>query len=238
MAGAGVVQFAADSTTTFEGVNKITAAIDNSVVGFDFVVNENASLLITRYTLGYNRNITVKGTIEDATALKTLDGVTLSLKANSDSGFSIGGWGTSELDVDNAYVDLGKSTWKNATGTYTWSFTNSYVTVGSFADTKAGGSDTAKWVTTFDDSVLVSDSYLKSGKGMEINFINGSVATAKSSMRMDGVLNIDATSSVTVNGYFNAGAAGAASEHSDILGTVNVAGTMNIKGTCASGARR
>ncbi|MBE6385631.1 MAG: hypothetical protein E7048_08210, partial [Lentisphaerae bacterium] len=230
VAGAGVVQFAADSTTTFEGENKITAALDNSVAGFDFVVNENASLLITRYTLGYDRNITVKGTIEDATALETLDGVTLSLKADSPSGFSIGGWGTSVLDVDNAYVDLGKSTWKSATGTYTWSFTNSYVTVGCFGNTTAGSSADASWVSTFDDSVLVSDTYLKTGKGMEVNFINGSVATIKGSMRIDGVLNINDTSSLSVNGYFN-NKVGVADEHSDILGTVNVAGTMNIKGT-------
>ena len=227
-AAAGTVRFE-EGVVTFKGDNVITAdhsAPENS----DLVVTEGASLLITRYVLAYGRDITVNGLIEDATAYEDkaaleADGVKLSLKANSTSGFSISGYGTSVLDVTDAYVELGSSSWKTATGTYTWNFTNSFVNAASFGNCTAGGSDTASWVTTFDDSRL-SANYIKSGIGMTQTFLNGSIGTVNS-MRIDGELNIDATSELYVKAYQN-NKKGTQSEHEDITGTVNIQGLLDL----------
>ena len=227
-AAAGTVRFE-EGVVTFKGDNVITAdhsAPENS----DLVVTEGASLLITRYVLAYGRDITVNGLIEDATAYEDkaaleADGVKLSLKANSASGFSISGYGTSVLDVTDAYVELGSSSWKTATGTYTWNFTNSFVSAASFGNNAAGASDTASWVTTFDDSRL-SANYIKSGIGMTQTFLNGSIGTVNS-MRIDGELNIDATSVLYVKAYQN-NKKGTQSEHEDITGTVNIQGLLDL----------
>ena len=209
----------------FYGENQVLSTVAGGP--FELIVNKGATLLISRFVLGYNRNITVYGEIEDAHSFDP-EGKTPSLKFNSNSGVSVGGNGTGNLTVVDAYVELGNSSWKNAQGTYEWNFKNSYVSATSFTDNKTGYTEDAAWNVTFDDSVLAAKNYIKNGVGTTYNFTNGSVATT-GSMKIDGVLNIDATSSVTANAQQN-NKHGEVSEHEDINGTVNVAGTLNIGG--------
>ena len=216
IAGSGTTKFSGQ--VYFEGENNILSGVGGT--DFELVVNEGASLLISRFVLGYNRNITVNGLIEDATALTSLDDVICSLKANSSSGFSVGGTNSSVLDVNNAYVDLGSSSWKNATGTYTWTFDNSYVKAASFGNNNAPGSVNAQWTVTFTDSVLAAGNYIKTGKGTIYNFTEGSVATT-GSIRIEGELNISSGSVITVTSYQN-NKIGSQDEHGDITGTVTV----------------
>ena len=227
VAGAGTVSFAADSTVTFEGANAITAAIDGSVENFDLVVSEGASLLISRYTLAYGRDITVNGTIENAMLLTAEDvaGMTASLKANSSSGFSLNGWGTSVLTVNDAYIDLGNTSLKaGATGTFTWEFNNAYIKAASFLNGNAAGEGGSLDVT-FTGSVLDAN-YLKNGAGVTVSFTEGSYAGVNS-LGVNGVLNIDATSEVKVAAYQN-NKKGGLEEHGDITGSLNVAGLLDI----------
>ena len=207
----------------FNGTNSVTTTVNGS--NFDMVVKKGATLLISRFVLGYNRNITVYGEIEDAHNFDPT-GKTPSLKFNSTSGVSVGGTGTGNLIVKDAYVELGNSSWKNAYGTYTWNFENSYVSATSFTNATSKGSESATWNVTFDDSVLAAKNYIKNGVGTTYNFINGSVATT-GSLRIDGVLNIDETSSVTTTSQQN-NKVGAVDEHGGINGTVNVKGNLTI----------
>ena len=226
--GTGTTRFY--NNVNFYGTNVVHTTNINGTP-FNLIVNKGATLDITRFVLGYDRAITVYGEIEDA---HTFDptGKTPSLKFNSTSGVSIGGTDTGALTVQDAYIELGSSSWKNSQSINTWSFKNSYVSATSFGDTKAGYTDSAEWNVTFDDSVLAASTYIKNGEGVTYNFTNGSVATANSSMTIRGELNIDETSSVTVKGYFN-NVVGALGEHDGISGTVNVDGKLNIAGTGA-----
>ena len=227
VAGAGTVSFAAGSTVTFEGANAITAAIDGSVENFDLVVSEGASLLISRYTLAYGRDITVNGTIENAMLLTAEDvaGMTASLKTDNNSGFSLNGWGTSVLTVNDAYIDLGNTSLKaGATGTFTWEFNNAYIKAASFLNGNAAGEGGSLDVT-FTGSVLDAN-YLKNGAGVTVSFTEGSYAGVNS-LGVNGVLNIDATSEVKVATYQN-NKKGALDEHGDITGSLNVAGFLDI----------
>ena len=217
--GTGTTRFYND--VNFYGANSITTGINGTP--FHLVVNEGANLLITRFTLGYNRNITVNGTIADASAFNP-EGQTPSLKFNSTSGVSVGGTGAGNLTVKNAYVELGSSSWKNAQGTYDWGFVNSYVSATSF--TNATGADAATWDVTFDKSILDAKNYIKNGKNVTYNFTNNSRGTT-GSLRIDGELNIDATSSVVTTSQQN-NKVGAVDEHGGINGTVNVAGNLTI----------
>ena len=217
--GTGTTRFYND--VNFYGANSITTGIDGTP--FHLVVNEGANLFISRFTLGYDRNITVNGTIADASAFNP-EGQTPSLKFNSTSGVSVGDTGTGNLKVNNAYVELGSSSWKNAQGTYDWDFVNSYVSATSF--TNATGADAATWDVTFDKSVLDAKNYIKNGKNVTYNFTNNSRGTT-GSLRIDGVLNIDATSSVVTTSQQN-NKVGAVDEHGGINGTVNVAGNLTI----------
>ena len=217
--GTGTTRFYND--VNFYGANSITTGINGTP--FHLVVNEGANLFITRFVLGYDRNITVNGTIADASAFNP-EGQTPSLKFNSTSGVSVGGTGTGNLTVKNAYIELGSSSWKNAQGTYDWDFVNSYVSATSF--TNATGADAATWDVTFDNSVLAAKNYIKNGKNVTYNFVNNSRGTT-GSLRIDGVLNIDATSSVVTTSQQN-NKVGAVDEHGGINGTVNVAGNLTI----------
>lgn len=221
ISGAGTTKFY--DTVNFYGENQIISGINGNP--FELVVNKDATLLISRFTLGYNRNITVYGNIEDAHSFDP-SGKTPSLKFNSTSGVSVGGSGTGNLTVWDAYVELDNSSWKNATGTFDWYFTNSFVSATSFTNQTARSSASARWDVTFDDSILAAKNYIKNGIGVTHNFINGSVGTT-GSMRIDGVLNIDATSSVTTTSQQN-NKVGAVDEHGGINGTVNVAGSLTI----------
>ena len=218
--GAGTTRFYND--VNFYGANSITTTGINGTP-FHLVVNEGANLFITRFVLGYDRNITVKGTIADASTFNP-EGQTPSLKFNSTSGVSVGGTGTGNLTVKNAYIELGNSSWKNAQGTYDWDFVNSYVSATSF--TNATGADAATWDVTFDNSVLAAKNYIKNGKNVTYNFTNNSRGTT-GSLRIDGVLNIDPTSSVVTTSQQN-NVPGAVDEHGGINGTVNVAGNLTI----------
>ena len=218
--GTGTTRFY--NEVNFYGANSITTTnIDGKP--FHLLVNEGANLLITRFVLGYDRNITVNGTIADASAFNP-EGQTPSLKFNSTSGVSVGGTGTGNLTVNNAYIELGNSSWKNAQGTYDWDFVNSYVSATSFTDAK--GADAATWDVTFDNSVLAAKNYIKNGKNVTYNFTNNSRGTT-GSLRIDGELNIDATSSVVTTSQQN-NVPGAVDEHGGINGTVNVAGNLTI----------
>jgi len=214
-------------TVNFYGDNQV---ISTGLGGspFDLIVNKGATLLITRFVLGYDRNITVYGEIEDAHTFNPA-GKTPSLKFNSTSGVSVGGSGTGNLTVEDAYIELGSSSWKNAAGTYDWNFTNAYVSATSFTNNNARGSDSAHWDVTFDDSVLAAKNYIKNGVGTTYSFTNGSIAQT-GSLRIDGVLNIDATSSVTTTAQQN-NKVGALDEHGGINGTVNVSGSLTIGST-------
>ena len=218
--GSGTTRFYND--VNFYGANSITTTGINGTP-FHLVINEGANLFITRFVLGYDRNITVNGTIADASAFNP-EGQTPSLKFNSTSGVSVGGTGTGNLTVNNAYVELGNSSWKNAQGTYDWDFVNSYVSAVSF--TNATGADAATWDVTFDKSILDAKNYIKNGKNVTYNFTNKSRGTT-GSLRIDGVLNIDATSSVVTTSQQN-NKVGAVDEHGGINGTVNVAGNLTI----------
>ena len=224
ISGAGTTNFSGQ--VDFHGTNEVLSGVNGS--DFELVVNKGATLLISRFVLGYNRNITVYGEIEDAHAFDP-NGKTPSLKFNSTSGVSVGGTGTGNLTVKDAYVELGNSSWKNAYGTYDWTFENSYVSATSFTNNNAAGADSATWNVTFDDSVLAAKNYIKNGTGTTYNFTNGSVATT-GSLRIDGVLNIDETSSVTTTAQQN-NVVGAEDEHGGINGTVNVAGELTIGST-------
>ena len=218
--GTGTTRFYND--VNFYGANSITTTGINGTP-FHLVINEGANLFITRFVLGYDRNITVNGTITDASAFNPA-GQTPSLKFNSTSGVSVGGTGTGNLKVNNAYIELGNSSWKNAQGTYDWDFVNSYVSAVSF--TNATGADAATWDVTFDKSVLDAKNYIKNGKNVTYNFTNNSRGTT-GSLRIDGVLYIDATSSVVTTSQQN-NKVGAVDEHGGINGTVNVAGNLTI----------
>ncbi|MBR7138008.1 MAG: hypothetical protein IKD44_00530, partial [Lentisphaeria bacterium] len=226
VAGAGTLIFA--GTVEFEGANTITSAVNSPEEGFDLVVNQGASLLITRFVVGYDRSFTVYGEIEDASLLTSLDDVTLSLKANSTSGFSVGGTGTGNMTVQDAYVDLGSTSWKNAYGTYEWSFTNSYIKAASLGNANVRASEDAVWNLTFTDSVLEAN-YIKSAVGVNFVFEGGSYAEVNSIV-VEGSLTIDATSDVLVKGYQN-NTKGGLDEHGDIQGTVNVEGSLTIDST-------
>ena len=218
--GTGTTRFYND--VNFYGANSITTTGINGTP-FHLVVNEGANLFITRFVLGYDRNITVNGTIADASAFNP-EGQTPSLKFNSASGVSVGGTGTGNLQVKNAYIELGNSSWKNAQGTYDWDFVNSYVSAVSF--TNATGADAATWDVTFNKSILDAKNYIKNGKNVTYNFTNNSRGTT-GSLRIDGELNIDATSSVVTTSQQN-NKVGAVDEHGGINGTVNVAGNLTI----------
>ena len=220
--GTGTTSFYKD--INFYGANSI---ITTNINGSDFllVVNEGANLLISRFTLGYNRNIIVNGNIADASTFDPA-GQTPSLKFNSTSGVSVGGTGTGNITAKNAYIELGSSSWKNAQGTYDWSFENCYVSATSFTNCNAPYVNAAKWNVTFDKSVLAAKNYIKNGKNTTYNFTNNSIATT-GSLRIDGELNIDATSSVTTTTQQN-NKVGAVDEHGGINGTVNVAGNLTI----------
>ena len=222
--GAGTTRFY--NTVNFYGVNNVLSAINGTP--FDLIVNKQSTLFISRFVLGYNRNITVYGDIEDASDLTASDitGMTPSLKFNSTSGVSVGGTDVGNLIVKDAYIELGNSSWKNAYGTYDWNFTNSYVSATSLFNAAAGGTSAAKWNVTFDDCVLSAKNYIKNGVGVTINFYNGSVATT-GSMRIDGELNIDKTSSVLTTLQQN-NVVGKVDEHGGINGTVNVEGVLTI----------
>ena len=227
--GAGTTSFYDENS--FDGTNSVLSGIGDTP--FHLIVNKGATLLISRFTLGYNREITVNGDIADASALTAADvaAMTPALKFNSTSGVSVGGSGYGNLTVNNAYVELGNSSWKNATGTYEWSFTNSYVSATSFCGFNAPASDSASWDIVLDNSVLAAKNYIKVGEGVTQSYTNDSHATT-GSMRVDGVLNIDETSAVTVTNAQN-NTSGAQDEHGDISGVVNVAGELNIKGAAS-----
>ena len=230
LSGAGTVTFANGSVTTFEGTNVIEKNLAG-VEGFDFVVNKGASLRVNRagYVLGYGRDITVYGELSNVLEMteEDLSGVLVSFAANNvNGGFSIGGTGTHVLDVHDARVDLGSSSWKNAYGTYTWSFDNSYVKATSFGNLNPANDTAAKWDVTFKSSRL-SANYVKVAAQQTLNFKEDSVAVT-GGLAVNGELNIDCGSSVTVTAYQN-NAVGAQDEHGDISGTVNIAGTLNIQ---------
>lgn len=227
LSGAGTTKFY--NTVNFYGDNVVnTTNLGGSP--FHLIVNKGATLNITRFVLGYDRAITVYGEIEDAHAFDPTD-KTPSLKFNSNSGVSVGGTDTGNLTVTDAYIELGNSSWKNASGTYTWNFKNSYVSATSFTNNNAPGSESASWTVTFDDSVLAAKNYIKNGANTTYNFTNGSVATT-GSMRIDGKFYIDETSSVTTTSYQN-NKFGAQDEHGDITGVVEVDGTLTIGSNAA-----
>ncbi len=215
----------------FHGTNEMIPTDTASVGGpFHLVVNEDATLLINRFVLGYDRKITVKGTIEDAHSFDPT-GKTPSLKFNSTSGVSVGGTGTGDLIVENAYVELDNSTWKSSYATHTWSFKNSYVSAASFGNNNAPGNASAAWNVTFDDSVLAAKNYIKAAKGVTYSLTNGSVATTNS-LLVAGTLNIDETSSLTASAQQN-NSVGVQDGHGDIAGTINVKGILNIDGAAS-----
>ena len=207
----------------FEGANSITTSIEG--YPFHLKVNQGATLLISRFTLGYGRDITVTGDIADASTFDPA-GKTPSLKFNSTSGVSVGGSSTGNITAKNAYIELGSSSWKNAQGTYAWNFENCYVSATSFTNCNAPAADAAKWDVTFNNSVLAAKNYIKNGKNTTYNFTNNSHATT-GSLRIDGTINIDATSSVATTTQQN-NFVGGVDEHGGINGTVNVAGTLTI----------
>ena len=221
----GATEFA--GTINFEGNNSvITAEIKGSP--FELIVKEDATLLISRFVLGYDRAITVYGNIEDAHNLtaEQIASMTPSLKFNSTSGVSVGGTNTGRLTAKDAYLEFGNSSWKNSYAEHIWSFENCYVSATSFGNNNAQGNTTSTWDVTFDNSVLAAKNYIKNGVGVSYNFTNGSVATT-GSMRIDGELNVDATSSVTTTAQQN-NVAGAVDEHGGVNGTINIAGTLTI----------
>ncbi len=216
-------------TINFHGTNEMIPSDTSGVGGpFHLVVNEDATLLINRFVLGYDRKITVKGTIEDAHSFDPT-GKTPSLKFNSTSGVSVGGTGTGDLIVENAYVELDSSTWKSSYATHTWSFKNSYVSATSFGSNNPPGSEAAAWNVTFDDSVVAAKNYIKAAKNVTYSLINGSVANTNS-LLVAGTLNIDEASSLTAKAQQN-NSVGVQDGHGDIAGTINVKGNLNIDGS-------
>ena len=214
------------NTINFNGANSITSGVNGSP--FELVVNKGANLLISRFVLGYGRNITVYGEIEDAHAFDPT-GKTPSLKFNSTSGVSVGGTGTGNITAKDAYIEFGNSSWKNSQAVHTWSFENCYISATSLGNNNAPASEDAKWDVTFNNSVVAAKNYIKNGKNTTYSFTNGSVGTT-GSLRIDGELNIDATSSVTTTAQQN-NKVGEIDEHGGINGTVNVAGTLTIGST-------
>ncbi len=219
--GTGTTRFY--NTVNFYGDNSVTTAINGTP--FHLVVNKDATLLISRFTLGYNRDITVYGNIEDAHEFNPA-GKTPSLKFNSGSGVSVGGDGTNKLTVVDAYVEFDNSSWKDCEANHEWSFKNSYVSATSFGNNNPPRSESASWTVTFDDSVLAAKNYIKTGQNVTYNFTNGTTATT-GSLRNDGVIYIDETSSVTTTSQQN-NKVGAIDEHGGNNGTVNVSGTLTI----------
>ncbi len=220
--GTGTVIF--NDIVNFYGDNAvIPTKIDGSP--FELIVNKDATLLISRFVLGYNRGITVYGNIEDAHEFDPTD-KTPSLKFNSPSGVSVGGTDNGKLIVKDAYIELGNSSWKDSAATHEWSFENSYVSAVSFGNNNLPYNETASWTVTFDDSVLNAKNYIKTGPNVTYNFTNNTVATT-GSLRNDGVINIDETSSVTTTSQQN-NVVGAVDEHGGNNGTVNVSGTLTI----------
>ena len=222
--GSGTTRFY--NTINFNGANSITSGINGTP--FQLVVNKGANLLISRFVLGYDRNITVYGEIEDASTFNPA-GQTPSLKFNSTSGVSVGGTGVGNITAENAYIELDNSSWKNSYATHTWNFKNCYVSATSLGNNNGPGADAAKWDVTFDNSVVVAKNYIKNGQNTTYSFENGSVGTT-GSLRIDGILNIDATSSVTTTAQQN-NVVGAVDEHGGINGTANIAGTLTIGST-------
>ena len=214
------------NTINFNGANSITSGVNG--YPFELVVNKGANLLISRFVLGYGRNITVYGEIEDAHAFDPT-GKTPSLKFNSTSGVSVGGTGTGNITAKDAYIEFGSSSWKNSQAVHTWSFENCYISATSLGNNNAPASEDAKWDVTFNNSVVAAKNYIKNGKNTTYSFTNGSVGTT-GSLRIDGELNIDATSSVTTTAQQN-NKVGEIDEHGGINGTVNVAGTLTIGST-------
>ena len=223
--GTGTAYF--NNTINFYGANSI---IPSNIAGtpFKLIVNKGANLLITRFVLGYDREITVYGEIEDASTLTASDiaSMTPSLKFNSTSGVSVGGTGTGTLTAHDAYIELGSSSWKSSKAAHTWNFENCYVSATSFGGTNPAGNTTTTWDVTFDNSILAAKNYIKNVEQVTYSFLNDSHGTT-GSLRIDGVLNIDATSSVTTTAQQN-NKVGAVDEHGGINGTVNVAGTLTI----------
>ena len=222
--GTGTTRFY--NTINFNGANSITSGINGTP--FQLVVNQGANLLISRFVLGYDRNITVYGEIEDASTFNPV-GQTPSLKFNSTSGVSVGGTGVGNITAENAYIELDNSSWKNSQATHTWNFKNCYVSATSLGNNNGPATDAAKWDVTFNNSVVAAKNYIKNGKNTTYSFENGSVGTT-GSLRIDGILNIDATSSVTTTAQQN-NVVGAVDEHGGINGTANIAGTLTIGST-------
>ena len=220
------------NTVNFYGNNNITTNINGAP--FELIVNEDATLLISRFVLGYDRAITVYGNIEDAHNLtaEQIASMTPSLKFNSTSGVSVGGTATGKLTAKDAYLEFGSSSWKNSHAEHTWSFENCYVSATSFGNNNEPGAVTSTWNVTFDNSVLAAKNYIKNGVGVTYNFTSGSVATT-GSLRIDGTLNVDANSSVTTTGQQN-NVQNAVDEHGGINGTINIDGTLTIGSNSAT----
>ncbi|MBO7285175.1 MAG: hypothetical protein J6U69_01070 [Alistipes sp.] len=111
---------------TFAGHTKVTA-FSAGFNGNEITIDEGACLEITgggRSTMGYNNTFNITGTITDA---KSVDKANIQPSLIMPAGISITGGNGLELNIKDAYVQLGSTTSKNsaANGTFTINIENS-----------------------------------------------------------------------------------------------------------------
>lgn len=110
----------------FAGHTKVTA-FSAGYSGYEITIGEGACLEITgggRSTMGYNNTFNITGTITDA---KSADKANIQPSLIMPAGISITGGNGLELNIKDAYVQIGSTTSKNsaANGTFTINIENS-----------------------------------------------------------------------------------------------------------------
>jgi hypothetical protein len=131
---------------TFAGHTKVTA-FSAGFSGYEITIGEGACLEITgggRSTMGYNNTFNITGTITDA---KSADKANIQPSLIMPAGISITGGNGLELNIKDAYVQIGSTTSKNsaANGTFTINIENSiaeFTNQLTFSEPTAGNNPT------------------------------------------------------------------------------------------------
>ena len=210
---------------TFAGHTKVTA-FSAGFNGNEITINEGACLEITgggRSTMGYNNTFNITGTITDA---KSVDKAKIQPSLIMPAGISITGGNGLELNIKDAYVQLGSTTSKNsaANGTFTINIENSIAEFTSqltFAEPTSGKNPTfnvnikdsvlttatkmciaaPKSNVVIDNSTVTLGTYLRNSGAIELK--NGSVMTGSTIQfgengGNNGAITVDA-STLTIN---------------------------------------
>ena len=182
----------AGGNLTFAGHTKVTsfsASYYNRVI----TIGEGACLEVTgtgRVTLGYRNTFNITGSVEDA---KTADKASIQPSLIIPGGISITGGDDAEMNVTNAYVQIGDTSSKNsvANGTFTLNFTNAiaeFTHQFTFAEPTSG--KTPEFKMNITNSVFTTATKLCIAAAGSVVNVNNSVVTLGNYLRNSGELNL------------------------------------------------